>query len=375
MKMQDYVRYSATKLKENFDNRNELVGPITRIFKNGNYQSFTLIASGSSYNSLLMVKDALQELSRLPVYLYTPEHVEECNCALWSNTFVIIVSQSGSSTNIISCQKYLLKRKISFVSLTGNIHSPMADYSTNIFDYGVGNEYVDYVTMGVQTLVEYFLLFANNISTLSESRKSAFGEQLLKAIEDQPGLLKTTEEFLKQNHFALAMNNPTFFCGNGPNFGVAKEGALKFQETLKRPAMYYELEEFLHGPDIQLTPNYTVFLIDDMVQKKHVRFHEVFTALKEVTPNAFLITSSSQIEQDRRVVKTSAVNNWILSLYYSLPVIQLVAAKMADELNTWPPHSYFDRFDKKIAIKTANYDQELIEIKQKWQLENHNKTN
>ena len=175
-----------------------------------------------------------------------------------------------------------------------------------------------------------------------------------------------TEKFIQNNYFALSMRNPTFFCGNGPNYGVAREGALKFQETLKRPAMYYELEEFLHGPDMQLTPNHTVFLIDDMPVSGKTRFSEVFEALKEITPNVFFITSSNHLEKDQRILKTQAVNNWFFEPYYSLPVVQLVAAKMTDELQAWATHPYFDKFDQKIAIKTDDYDEEIKNIKQKW---------
>jgi len=168
------------------------------------------------------------------------------------------------------------------------------------------------------------------------------------------------------------MESPTFFCGNGPNYGVAKEGALKFQETLKRPSMYYELEEFLHGPNMQLTPNYTVFLLDDSKSNKNSRFNEVFEGLKEVTPNVFFITDSeNKVDDDYRVFKARQNEDWILSPYYSLPVIQLIAAKMSDELGTWDTHPYFTKFEKNIEIKTSDYDQEIDQIRRKWEAENN----
>lgn len=370
MRMQDYVRYSSTKMNENFYRRDELVSPVSRNFKEIKYRSITLIGSGSSYNSMLMVKDALQNLMQIQVNLYTPEHVLEFGFVNIEDTFVIVASQSGASTNVIKCLKYLSEQGIKSISLTGNINSQMANYSSKIFDYGSGNEYVDFVTTGVQTLVEFLLIFGCQNSTNFVNKESEFYNQLKEAIDYQSKLLNETEKFIQRNHFSLSMNNPTFFCGNGPNYGVAKEGALKFQETLKRPAMYYELEEFLHGPNMQLTPDHTVFLINDMAIENQSRFAEVFSALKEITPSVFLITSRKDTERDKRIFQTELISNWFFSPYYSLPVIQLIAAEMTDELKVWNTHPYFDKFDKKIAIKTDDYDKEIENIKKKWELEN-----
>ena len=366
MRMQDYVKYSSEKLGENFKKRDELISGVANLFLKKKYLSITLIASGSSYNALAMIQDSLQEMTKKPVYLHTPEYVMQFGIASQKSTFIVVVSQSGSSTNIINCLQYLQKNDIFAVSLTGNLDSQMSKYSQEIFDYGPGNEYVDYVTVGVQTLVEFFLLLGCKISGLDSQQKEDFYKQLQQTISYQKELMAETEKFIQNNYFALSMRNPTFFCGNGPNYGVAREGALKFQETLKRPAMYYELEEFLHGPDMQLTPNHTVFLIDDMPVSGKTRFSEVFEALKEITPNVFFITSSNHLEKDQRILKTQAVNNWFFEPYYSLPVVQLVAAKMTDELQAWATHPYFDKFDQKIAIKTDDYDEEIKNIRQKW---------
>lgn len=52
---------------------------------------------------------------------------------------------------------------------------------------------------------------------------------------------------------------PPWSSGNGPNYGVAEEAALKLSETIKIPAMHHEGEEFVHGPEMQIVPGYLVF--------------------------------------------------------------------------------------------------------------------
>lgn len=53
---------------------------------------------------------------------------------------------------------------------------------------------------------------------------------------------------------------PAMVVGNGPNYGVAEEAALKLSETIKIPAMHHEGEEFVHGPEMQIVPGYLVFI-------------------------------------------------------------------------------------------------------------------
>ena len=73
MRMQDYVKYSSEKLDENFKKRDELISGVANLFLKKKYLSITLIASGSSYNALAMIQDSLQEMTKKPVYLHTPE--------------------------------------------------------------------------------------------------------------------------------------------------------------------------------------------------------------------------------------------------------------------------------------------------------------
>lgn len=365
MKMQDYVKYAPRQLQKNIQANPVLTEKLDSMYQESNAQYVTFVASGSSYNSAKMVVPIAQKLLNKPVFLQTPEAVLENGIFDQNDNFVIVISQSGSSTNIIQCLKYLQEQKIREVSLTGNVESPMAEYSTEIIDYQTGNEYVDFVTVGVTTLVLFLELFAINSSGLSFQKKQELIQRIGESINSQDEVLRQVDQFIDINRYALSQDLPTFFVGNGVNNGIAKEAALKFQETLKRPAMYYELEEFLHGPDMQLNPNYTVFLLDDF---NHLgRFDEVYRTLKIITKNVFLITDNHEYQTDSSVIVVPKINQELSCPFLFLPPIQLIASVMTDELNRWGNHRYFDDFDKKVSIKSADYQEELKQIKHKWE--------
>ena len=45
------------------------------------------------------------------------------------------------------------------VALTANVEAPIKEHADIVLDYGVGVESVDFVTLGVEVLVEYLVLF------------------------------------------------------------------------------------------------------------------------------------------------------------------------------------------------------------------------
>lgn len=96
--------------------------------------------------------------------------------------FVIIVSQSGASTNCISTLESLKKINHERIVLTGNVNSDCKDYADVMIDWNCGIETMGYVTLGVVTLVEYLMLFAAYAS--KEDVVSYTENQIKKAMEN-----------------------------------------------------------------------------------------------------------------------------------------------------------------------------------------------
>ena len=102
---------------------------------------------------------------------------------------------------------------------------------------------------------------------------------------------------------------------DGANMGIAREAALKFQETLKSLSVYYEREEYIHGPNMQLTPAYSVFFID--TNPYHNRMYEVYEATRMVTKNAYYISNKSEMTE-RRLLLCHLKNVRRISLFFHL---------------------------------------------------------
>ena len=127
-----------------------------------------------------------------------------------------------------------------------------------------------------------------------------------------------------------------YVIGFDQAYGIACEGALKFGETMKVPSFAFEAEEFNHGPNLQLNPSRTVFVVDDMNLGSR-RAHELYDACRCVTDHAYLITCGDADEKDDHVfvANVGKVLEPTLSPLYLLPFFQIIAHHATDALGRW----------------------------------------
>lgn len=352
MEMLDYVKATPKKIKENINNKNDLVVPLVNLFLKQKFVSVIIIASGSSMNAAEMAKPYVTNLLNCPVTVMTPELFELTTSIDFSNNFIFFISQSGASTNILHALQYLKNLGHQTIALTGNVHSEVAQNVDTVIDYGVGIETVGYVTVGMSSLVLYLALFANEVAKRA-GRKCDSDEDFIELTDIMTKTIADSLDFVNEHLIELAEMQRTFICGNNMNLGVAREAALKFQETLKIPTMHYEVEEFMHGPDIQLSPVYTVFLIDNPQPSK--RILDIFKGLSAVISRRYLVTYDNKIRDHNIFNVKKPVIEELCSLV-AVPFFQVIVANMMPTLNCEKANPLADKFMNLIPTKDYTVD-------------------
>ena len=269
---------------------------------------------------------------------------------------VNIVSQSGYSLNALEAAEVVRKKGRRCIALTGDLDSDLAKKCDIAANYGVGRETVAYVTRGVTTLALFFMLFAIEASCASGSMNTPEAEtlkkQLLKAADANEKTQKDWRLFFEKHYQALSGMTNAYVCGVGANMGTAMEGALKFGETISVPTGAYEIEEYIHGPNIQMTPRYTVFLIDGGIGSDRIR--KIFEGTSIVTSNSFLITTNDSLTGERIFNVHCDVPEEITPLCI-LPFFQLTAWQITEDLGRWVKHPLQRKMEKFVSSKSENY--------------------
>ncbi len=356
--MEYYIRVSGEVMEKNLDRRKELTQELVDKFLESGKNTICIIASGSSLNGALTAEWFMNRFLGNTVIVMSPTEYLDYRKEMVRDRFLIVISQSGCSTNIIEAVKDMKKDGIQPAVLTGNLEGDLKEYCETMIEYGVGNESVDYVTLGMVTLVEFLILFsmeaARSKGLLSENEYEEIVSEIRTCCGASREIYERSVSYTERFYDHLLHMESAMIVADGANMGVIREAALKFGETLKIPALYYENEEYIHGPNMQLTPESTVFFID--TNERHSRIYDVFRATELVTEHVCLVTNKDLPEDDKIINVPNNVMNELTPLFTVVP-FQYISAHVTKEKNNFECHPLFDEFEKKIKCKTDDYEQ------------------
>lgn len=356
--MQYYVRISGDVMLKNVNERKILTKSLCEKYLESGKKDICIIASGSSLNAAMSAELFMTKYIGVNVFTISPTEYLNYRKELVRDCFFIIISQSGCSTNIIEAVDDMNNEGIEYVAVTGNIDGDLKEYSSNLIEYGVGNETVGYVTLGMTTLIEFLILLATEVSYAKENIEIKEYEKIIDNIKVCCRLNKEAytlaETFTKKYYEDLFKMDRAIIVADGANMGIAREAGLKFSETLKIPTVYYESEEYAHGPNMQLTPEYSVFFID--TNHKTNRMQDVFKATEDVVRHAYMVTDKSIHEGENVLQFKEEVPSELTPLYTAV-LFQYICANVTREKNNFKCHPYFERFEKRIHTKTKKYEE------------------
>lgn len=354
--MLTYIHETPKQLTSNIEHRESLTQALVQAFMKHEYQSIWIIASGSSNNASQCAKPFMMKILDCDVKVITP------NTFLWSeyhmkeSDFAFVISQSGCSTNSIEALDKLKSMKKAAIGVTGNLDSDFKEHSDILIDYGVGEEKVGYVTKGVVTLAQFLMLFALELGLKKNILPMNTYQEILNEMEHLPkvheDVQKATEDFYEKHRKVLTSMSVSYACGFSQAYGIATEGALKIGETIQIPSVAYEAEEFIHGPNLQLTPSYTLFFIDDMKEGSK-RTLQIYQAVREISDKCFIISNDASVDDKHALRIPYNPKEALLSPLYMLAFFQIIAHKVTTETHRWEKHPLFDKFKEKVDCKTA----------------------
>ncbi len=362
--MQYYVKISSKVMLENLKRRKGLTKELVEKYILSDKKDICIVASGSSLNAVITAELFMNKYIGSKVTVLSPTEYMYYRKAMVKDNFMIVISQSGCSTNVIEAVLDMKEDGIEPVALTGDLHGSLKRYVSTLIEYGVGNETVEYVTLGMTTLIEYLILFSLEVSLnqgiVSEQQYNEILKDIIVCCNTNGEAYQKAIGFTERYYEDLFKMDRAIIVADGANMGIAREASLKFGETLKIPTLYCESEEYAHGPNMQLTPEYSVFFIDTNNQTD--RMYDIFKATEKVIRHAYFVTNKPVEEKDN-VLRFDASVLPELSPLFTVVLFQYICANVTIEKNNFKCHPYFEEFDKVIKIKTDEYE-EIYKAKQ-----------
>lgn len=295
--MLDYINQQQQVLENIMINRNTNLHNFTGIVEKAQPKRWLVLATGSSYNSVLCAKMYIEKVSKVSIELREPYNFYEYESIPEDIDLIIAVSQRGTSTSTIDAVKKVNKEsKVPLVILTSIMDSPIAKLCDNVVDMGCGIETVGYSTKGVTATILTLMIMGiettRSKDLLIENRIEGEYTKLTKMVSQIPNIIKKTIQFYHTNKDRLDASKRISPLGYGPNVGTVREAETKFTETVRVPTQGLEIEAYMHGPIFELQKNSTLFFTEVVDANPYERSRKLEMFVRRHCENIFTITTN-----------------------------------------------------------------------------------
>ncbi len=290
--MLDYIEQQPAILKNmtSAHFRDRVVDAVNKITdgKDRRNCKLVLIGSGTSYNAAVAASHSIS----VETEIHFPYHFTEYVSleAYDDNALFVFISQGGKS---LSTYRALEKvrawqgTRFATLALVGEPDTPLALLADGQLPFGCGPEEVIYRTKGFTSSLLTLILLGE---ALAGPRHPSVAQEYAAACDLLGPWIEQSKHFFTTHRTELHDLSSLMFIGSGPNAIVALEGSLKAIETVRRPAMCFDLEEFIHGPQNAVEDS-TALVIVENLQDNGDKAYILFKTLRQLGKRAYLIAA------------------------------------------------------------------------------------
>ena len=209
-----------------------------------------LVGCGTAMHAGMVGKAAIEALARVPAQVEIASEFRYRNPILRPEDLVIIISQSGETSDTLAALKLAKSRGVpvlAIVNVVGSSIARAADYVMYTYagpEIAVASTKAYMVQMCVLYLFALRLAYARGMQTDAEIRRLT--EELLRAGEVIKPRLADCEQ-IKYLASRFVNTQSCFFIGRGFDYSLSLEGSLKLKEISYVHSDAYAAGELKHG--------------------------------------------------------------------------------------------------------------------------------
>tara|TARA_B110000438_G_scaffold295041_1_gene337427 strand:+ start:1742 stop:2779 length:1038 start_codon:yes stop_codon:yes gene_type:complete len=266
---------------------------LAKKFREKKIKHIVTVARGTSDCAALFVSYVFAKNLGLTTYSLPPSLITLENATFdFKNTLVILITQSGLSQDLITCESAVKTMGAETLVITNNFKSGLIYSGTYVYDINAGEEKSIAAT---KTFVLTLAIITKLISTI------LLKKNIFKHLLELPAHLQK-EVNNNWDHEIINQNiSRGFIISRGIGFALSNEISLKFKELCQEQIEPYSSAEVMHGPKSLIDNTFKVFTLslNDLSGKS---VNKDTNKLKQKTNHLYDITSNTQFS-DRLLFK------------------------------------------------------------------------
>lgn len=209
-----------------------------------------LVGCGTAMHAGMVGKSAIETLARVPAEVDISSEFRYRDPILEKNDLVIIISQSGETSDTLAALKLAKSRGVPVLAIVNVVGSSIARAADYVMYTYAGPEIAVASTKAYMVQMCVLYLFALRLAyacgRLSEAETRRFTAQLLRAPEVIKPRLADCEQ-IKYLASRYVNTQSCFFIGRGFDYALSLEGSLKLKEISYVHSDAYAAGELKHG--------------------------------------------------------------------------------------------------------------------------------
>ena len=223
---------------------------VSKLINEKKIQYIVTVARGTSDCAALYASYMFAKYLGLPTYSMPPSIITLENSQFdFSKALVIIISQSGLSTDLVQCENKSKQMGATTILISNNQKSPMVSTSNFFYYINAGEEksVAATKTFVLSLLIIQKIIF-NTLNKNINNHIKKISEKLIKDSNNQwnPKILNKSVDV-------------GFIIGRGVGYAIANEISLKFKELCQEMIEPFSSAEVMHGPKSLIQDSFKVF--------------------------------------------------------------------------------------------------------------------
>ncbi|MBQ6335238.1 MAG: SIS domain-containing protein [Erysipelotrichaceae bacterium] len=340
LSMIGHIRDIPRVLKKAYDNQDLYIPEMVDLFTKNNIKKVYFLGSGTSHNASLVMRNFFTDIVKVEAYAPEPNvftyHENTNPAGVYENSQIAVFGLTQHGDSISTCDAISKANDLGHVTVgvTESLGSPVTQLANYTVHLLCEREEIGPETRGYsETLFQFYLIairVARTLGRISEEEYQKYDADARKLIEDMPVVIEESEAWVNKNMDEFLNMQKSSICGYGQNWPTAQEGRLKFFETYRKPCMYYEQEEQLHGPLRAYGPDNYIFMIASEGGFELNRAIEVAAYYRRVFSEHVFVTTCEDIEVTEKDLKYSVKTNDLLSTIVYVTPYQVLSALLCD---------------------------------------------
>ena len=228
-----------------------------------------LVGCGTAMHAGMVGKAAIETLARVPAEVDIASEFRYRDPILNPNDLVIIISQSGETSDTLAALKLAKSRGVPVLAIVNVVGSSIARAADYVLYTYAGPEIAVASTKAYMVQLCVLYLFALRLAyargRLSEAETRRYTDQLLRAPEIIKARLADCEQ-IKYLASRYMNTQSCFFIGRGFDYSLSLEGSLKLNEISYVHSDAYAAGELKHGTISLITDGVTVIALGTQKQ-------------------------------------------------------------------------------------------------------------